>query len=166
MKQTLLLVASILISCLLGCAPERGVAESSQHSDSAHSSDQPPDSKPSPEILKKRIEYRDTLRRVVEILERRYMDGTDNFTSLAKANIELAEAELAAASTQDKRIVALETLVEHAKKREDYARVRMETGTGRTDELELATAGRLRAELMLLEEKNRSDLTVSVESGK
>ncbi len=94
------------------------------------------------------------------------MDGTDNFTSLAKANIELAEAELAAASTQDKRIVALETLVEHAKKREDYARVRMENGTGRTDELELATAGRLRAELMLLEEKNRSDLTVSVESGK
>ncbi len=99
MKQTLSRsLNSLLLS--LGCAPERGVAESSQHSDSAHSSDQPPDSKPSPEILKKRIEYRDTLRRVVEILERRYMDGTDNFTSLAKANIELAEAELAAASTQ------------------------------------------------------------------
>ncbi|TWU05846.1 hypothetical protein [Stieleria varia] len=166
MKKTPILPAAILVSCLLGCAPERGITESSQDSNFADSSRPSLDPEPSQEILNKRIEYRDALRRVVEILERRYMQGTDNITSLAKANIELAEAELAAAITQADRIAAVETLLEHAKEREDYARVRMETGIGGTDEMAVATAGRLRAELMLLEEKSRLGQPVSVESAR
>lgn len=163
MQQSHFLVASVLVSAVLGCAPDHGDSESSLDDEPAHIQERLLHPKPSPEVLEKRVEYRDALRRVVEILERRYMEGTDTFTSLAEASIELAEAELAAGRSQDERIAALEILLDCAKKREDYAREQMEFGTGRADEMAIATAGRLHAELMLLEERRKLDPVVSEE---
>lgn len=148
-------VTVIIISCLCGCAQESDVTEPSLDNTVARSSRQSLDSQVSPEIVEKRIEYRDAMRRVVELLEKKYMHGSGGYAPLAKANIELAEAELAAAVTQAERHAALEKMLEQAKKQEDHARARTEAGAGGTDELALATAGRLRVELKLLEENYR-----------
>ncbi|MCD0463358.1 hypothetical protein [Roseiconus lacunae] len=163
MNQFPVLVTVTLVSYLLGCASESDITESLTDSSAAKSSVQSRDLEPSPEIIEKRIEYRDAMRRVVSILEGRYLQGIDSITPLAEANVELAEAELAAAVSQEERDAALEKMLGHAIKREDYARITMETGAGRTDNLAMATAGRLKVELMLLEEKQRLATPVSPE---
>lgn len=85
----------------------------------------------------------------------------DGFGPLIEARIELTEIEIALADTQEERYAALENMLKHATELEEYVDIRIKAGAGRTDELELAKAGRLRAELLLLEEKHRASPQLS-----
>lgn len=107
------------------------------------------------ELKEKRVAYRDTMREVADLKRQRYQQGVDDIDAMLEAQIALAEAELAAASSSDARLAALEALFERLKESESFQQARMVAGAGRTDELIKAKAGRLFGEIMILEERRR-----------
>lgn len=127
----------------------------------ASAADPPPGSTavaaPDDELNKKRIEYRDAMRAVVDIRQGRYRDGLDNIDGLLKAKFALSDAELAVASTKAERLAVLEASLENFKKLEEFEEVRLRIGSGRTDEMAQAKAGRIHCELRILEERHRVD---------
>lgn len=107
----------------------------------------------SAELREKRLEHRDTLRLVVDILQRRYVDGTDNINPMLEAQIALINAELAVTSAAEERVAVLRSHLSVLKRGEAYQVVRAKMGTGRTDELAKSKAARIYGEIMLLEEQ-------------
>lgn len=112
---------------------------------------------PDDELNKKRIEYRDAMRVVVDVCQRKYRAGAANVDGLLEAQIALSDAELTVASTKAERLAALEASLESIKKVEENEEMRLRFGTGRPDEMVKAKAGRIHCELRILEESRRDD---------
>jgi hypothetical protein len=112
---------------------------------------------PDPALNEKRIEYRDAMKELVDLLQERYRDGTDNTDLLLAGQLALTDAELALASTKEKRLAVLEASLQILKESEHYQQVRTASGVGRTDEMVKAKAARLHGEILILEETYRDD---------
>ena len=107
----------------------------------------------SAELKERRLEHRDALRSVVDILKRRYQDGTDNIDQLLESQVALIDAELAVTSNPEERITLLKSQLAVLKQGEAFQVMRANRGVGRTDELAKSKAARIFGEIMLLEEQ-------------
>jgi hypothetical protein len=112
---------------------------------------------PDDALIKKRIEYRDAMRQLIDLLQQRSMAGVDDVDGLLAALVALSDAELAVASTKAERLAALEASLKKFKETEEYQKTRMKVGTGRVDEMAKAKAARIHCELRILEESSRDD---------
>ncbi len=106
-------------------------------------------------IHERRVAYRDAMEEVVAVIRQRYLEGSDMIDGLIKAQIELGNAELAVTSAPEKRIQKLQENLDALKELETHQQGRIQIGAGRLDELHKSTAGRIRGEIMLLEEQER-----------
>lgn len=123
-----------------------------QHS-STSTTGQAPDSA----LHKKRIEYRDAMQELVQDLQVRYQQGSDNIDNLLAAKLALSDAELALTSTKRKRMEVLEASLQTLQEIEEYQRVRISVGHGSKDEFEKAKAARIYGEILILEETDKDD---------
>ncbi len=105
------------------------------------------------ELRTLRLSYRDAMVKLVDAVHRRSMNGTNNLNGLLEAQFSLSNAELAVAAKPTERIVALESSLKSFKNAEAYQVVRLNRGTGRSDELAKCTASRIFAEIRLVEER-------------
>ena len=107
------------------------------------------------ELRNLRHSYRDAMVKVVDVMHRRYVQGTDNVDGLLKAQFALADAEASIAANPAERMAAKASSLESLKKLEAYLEQRVKVGAGRSDELAKCTAARIFAEITLLEERER-----------
>jgi len=97
-------------------------------------------------------ERRDTLQRLVQILENGYRMGTVDFTRVASVAGKLADAELDLAKNKDERIAACRKQFEWCRGAEKVCQARFESGTVTESDVLEAKAERLKAEIRLLKE--------------
>jgi hypothetical protein len=151
------LFVSSTVFLVAGFTPHEGT----QLLQPASAADPPPASTtvaaPNDELNKKRIEYRDAMRVVVDVCQSKYRAGSANIDGLLEAQVALSDAELKVASTKAERLAVLEASLESFKKLEEYEEMRLRFGTGRPDEMVKAKTGRIHCELRILEERHRVD---------
>jgi hypothetical protein len=86
-------------------------------------------------LSERRIAHRDTLLKVVDVMRKRYQDGSDTIEGLLNAQIALADAELAITSKPTKRIEKLKKNLVVLRQLEEYEKARLKVGAGREDTL-------------------------------
>ena len=147
--------ATLLLLLAFGCGPSENRNASPDSSSAEMAVREGGDPALKAELQERRVAYRDELSRVVDVMNGRYRDGTDNIDGLIKVRIELGEAEMAVTSDPLERIKKLETILEQLRYSESYQEARLRSGAGRTDELHKSKAARIYGEIMLLEERER-----------
>ena len=98
-------------------------------------------------------ERRDTLRERLDAVEASYKSGLADTTVVIAAKTELLDAELEMANQPADRIALREGLVANMKQIEDWTRQQFDSGTALQQDVLLAKAKRLQAEIELLHER-------------
>jgi outer membrane protein TolC len=96
---------------------------------------------------------RQTLRTLVDVAEKHYRTGRVPFDVVVRASNDLWEAELALAKGKEERLRLRAKIVENLRKLEDLVQARFQLGKTTLDEVLSAKAARLKAEILLLAEK-------------
>jgi hypothetical protein len=102
-------------------------------------------------------ERRDVVRKLVEIVNRRYQTGMVTQESVILASNLLLDAELELARTKAERIAVCQKLVGNLRQLEQAAEARHERTMGSADDVLKAKAARLKAEIQLVRE-NAEDM--------
>ena len=96
---------------------------------------------------------RDTLREAVRFTKSRCENGIMSIADLSKANISLLDAELELAKNQQERIEIFEKTLEVQIHVESVVKAMVMASEGSTDQLLIATADRMKAEIDLYRAK-------------
>ena len=100
---------------------------------------------------------RDTLQSVFEVTKRRHEDGSGKLESYILARDAYLLAELELADSKKRRMEICKERVENFRLLEESAKVRHQSGSVKIEELYLATAERLHAEIDCVREESKPD---------
>lgn len=107
------------------------------------------------QLQERRIAYRNALRKVVDVMQMSYQEGTISIDGLLKSQVALVDAELAVTSDPNERVKKLDENMKRLSQAEAFARRKFESGAAGASEMHKSVAARIHGEIMLLEERIR-----------